>query len=156
MSIKKLESRTYLRDGRAPIPEKESTSRTMSRIKAKNTKPELLLRKAMWKEGIKGYRLHWKKAPGKPDIAFPGRKIAIFVHGCFWHRCPHCGPSLPKTHKDFWKDKFKKNKERDKKKINDLQEDGWKVIIIWECKIKKNIEDCLNKIREVLEIDESN
>ena len=146
----------YIRDGRSPIPEKEITSKIMSRIKGKNTKPEITLRQEMWKIGIKGYRLHWKKASGRPDIAFPSKKVAIFVNGCYWHRCPNCNPSFPKTHQDFWKEKFKQNKERDKNKINDLQEDGWKVIVIWECKIKKNIEECLNKIKDVLIINESN
>lgn len=140
----------YLRDGRAPIPESELTSKIMSKIKAKNTKPEIIFRKALWKDGLKGYRIHWKKVAGKPDIAFPGRKIAIFINGCFWHRCPKCNPPFPNTHQDFWKNKFQKNKERDKKKINDLQEDGWKVIVIWECKIKKNINECLNRIKDVM------
>ena len=151
MSLKK-----YIRDGRSPIPEKEITSKIMSRIRGKNTKPEIILRQEMWRNGIKGYRLHWKKVAGSPDIAFPNKKIAIFVNGCYWHRCPYCNPAFPKTHQEFWKNKFKKNIERDKKKINDLQEDGWKVIVIWECKIKENIDECLKKIKEVLNIDESN
>ena len=142
----------YIRDGRSPIPMKEITSKIMSRIKGKNTKPEIILRKEMWKNGIKGYRLHWNKAPGRPDIAFPGKKVAIFVNGCYWHRCPSCNPPLPKTHQKFWKEKFEKNKKRDKKKINDLQEGGWRVLVIWECKIKENIDECLNKIKEVLNI----
>lgn len=75
----------YIRDGRAPIPEKELTSRIMSAIKAKNTKPEIMLRKALWFEGYSGYRLHWKKVAGRPDICYPRKKVAIFVNGCFWH-----------------------------------------------------------------------
>lgn len=125
----------YIRDGRAPIPKSETTSRIMSKIRAKNTKPEILLRKALWKEGCRGYRLHWKKAPGRPDICFPGKKVAIFVHGCFWHRCPHCKPSMPKTHKKFWQEKFQNNKERDKKKIKALKKQGWEVLTIWECQL---------------------
>ncbi len=148
--MNKNKSREYIRDGRAPIPEKEITSKIMSRIKAKNTKSEILLRKELWKNGIKGYRLHWKKVPGRPDIAFPGKKIAIFVNGCYWHRCPICKPSFPKTHQEFWKDKFNKNKERDKRKINDLQKIGWKVIVVWECKIKNSIEICINRIKKTL------
>ena len=113
--------KTYVRDGRSPIPKKDTTSKIMSRIRGKNTKPEITLRKEMWKNDIRGYRLHWKKVPGRPDIAFPKRKVAIFVNGCFWHRCPYCNPPLPKTHIEFWKAKFYKNKERNKNKINDLQ-----------------------------------
>ncbi|MBT6568273.1 MAG: hypothetical protein HON19_05160 [Flavobacteriales bacterium] len=84
-----IKQKKYTRDGRAPIPDKEITSRLMSSIKDKNTKPELAIRKAMWNNGVKGYRLHWKKVPGKPDIAFPSKKVAIFVNRCYWHRCPN-------------------------------------------------------------------
>lgn len=78
-----IETKEYIRDGRAPIPEKEATSHIMSSIKDRNTKPELILRKALWYNGVKGYRKHWKKVPGRPDIAFPGKKLAVFVNGCF-------------------------------------------------------------------------
>ena len=119
----------------------------MSSNKAKNTKPELKLRKALYADGIRGYRLNWKKVPGKPDIAFPGRKISIFINGCYWHRCPYCELSLPKTNTDFWKKKFEKNIKRDKKKEKELLDLGWTVLVFWECKIKTNIKDCINKIK---------
>lgn len=119
----------------------------MSSNKAKNTKPELKLRKALYADGIRGYRLNWKKVPGKPDIAFPGRKIGIFINGCYWHRCPYCELSLPKTNTDFWKNKFEKNIKRDKKKEKELLDLGWTVLVFWECKIKTNIKDCINKIK---------
>lgn len=140
----------YIRDGRAPIPDSETRSKTMSAIKGKNTKPELVLRKALWHSGIRGYRLHWKNVPGRPDIAFPGKKLAIFVNGCFWHRCPHCQPSLPKTHIDFWQTKFDNNVARDLKKTGMLKNMGWRVIVIWECQIKRNLEDCTHQIKESL------
>ena len=101
----------YIRDKRSPRPLKESTSKVMSANKAKNTKPELLMRKALWHEGIKGYRLNWEKVPGKPDIAFPSKKIAIFINGCYWLRCPKCELPLPNTTTKFWKEKFDKNVE---------------------------------------------
>ncbi|NNL15288.1 MAG: very short patch repair endonuclease, partial [Flavobacteriaceae bacterium] len=126
-------SKSYKRDHRSPMPLNEARSKIMSSIKGKNTKPELLLRKELWSEGIRGYRLHWKKAPGRPDIAFVNRKIAIFVNGCFWHRCPKCNHSLPKHNSSYWKDKFQKNVERDKAKTIQLNEADWKVITIWEC-----------------------
>jgi len=126
----------------------ENISRVMSSNKSKNTKPELLLRKLLWKNGIKGYRLHWKNSPGRPDIAFPGRKKAIFVNGCFWHRCKKCYPHLPKTNIEFWKNKFEKNEIRDKKKIKDLKDSGWDVITIWECDLKNDV----NKVLEYLKI----
>lgn len=136
-------SKVYIRDGRAPIPEKEATSRVMSANKAKNTKPEITLRKALFNNGLRGYRLHWKKVPGRPDIAYPSKKIAIFVNGCFWHRCPYCKPSFPKSNVEFWKNKFKKNKERDKRKKRELEKVGWKVLVFWECQIKNDLETCV-------------
>ena len=140
-------SKTYIRDGRAPIPEKESTSRVMSANKAKNTKPEIVLRQSMWKAGIKGYRLHPKNIVGTPDIAFIKRKIAIFVNGCFWHRCPHCNPSFPKSNIEFWSTKFHKNNERDNAKNESLKNDGWKVLVVWECQIKKGLSAIIESIK---------
>lgn len=141
----------YIRDGRAPVPSDDRTSRLMSSIKAKNTKPELFVRKALWERNIRGYRLHWKKAAGKPDLAFPKRKLAIFVHGCFWHRCPHCSPPLPKSHSIFWQEKFDKNVERDIKKLDLLRKDGWQVIVLWECEIKKDVSKSVMKIQELID-----
>lgn len=146
-----MPKKNYIRDGRAPIPERELTSKVMSSIKGKNTKPEISLRKALWKEGIKGYRIHWKKVPGKPDIAFPGKRIAVFINGCFWHRCPKCNPSTPKSHISFWDEKFKKNKERDIRKQEALLSLGWKVLIIWECEIKKDLDSCVLRVNEIIE-----
>jgi DNA mismatch endonuclease, patch repair protein len=145
------DDKKYIRDGRAPIPEKESTSRVMSANKGKNTNPELTLRKALFQNGMRGYRVHWKIVPGSPDIAYPGKRIAIFVNGCFWHRCPYCNPSYPKTNVEFWSAKFKANQERDKKKNYLLENDGWKEITIWECKIKNDLTFCLNQIKSHLD-----
>ena len=141
----------YIRDGRSPIPQNEVTSKVMSANKGKDTKPELLLRKELWKNNIKGYRLHWKKVPGSPDMAFPKKKLAIFINGCFWHRCPHCNLSLPKSNTEFWKEKFDRNIARDKKKNELLKNIGWKVIVIWECMIKNDILDSVNNIKKELE-----
>jgi DNA mismatch endonuclease (patch repair protein) len=105
--------------------------------KSTNTRPELLVRSLLREAGFPGYRLHWKKAPGKPDIAYPGRKIAIFVHGCFWHRCPLCRPPMPRSHPEYWAEKFRRNVERDRRKVAALQAAGWRVIVVWECELKK-------------------
>ena len=134
--------KTYIRDNRSPIPLNENISRVMSSNKAKNTKPELKLRKSLCANGTKGYRLNWKKVPGSPDIAFPGKKIAIFINGCYWHRCPHCELPLPKTNKEFWEEKFDKNIKRDIKKEKELLDLGWLVLVFWECEIKANIKNC--------------
>jgi len=144
------EIKEYIRDGRAPIPVKESTSRIMSSIKDRDTKPELILRKALWHNGIKGYRIHWKKVPGRPDIAFPGKKLAVFVNGCFWHRCPFCKPPMPKSHSDFWTNKFNKNIKRDQGKIDQLKKIGWETMIIWECQLKNNDIAHVDKIKAIL------
>lgn len=138
----------YIRDGRAPIPTSEATSRVMSANLGKNTKPELALRKALRAIGLPGYRLHWKKASGRPDIAYPGRKIAIFVNGCYWHRCPHCDLPLPKSNTEFWMEKFKRNKERDAEKILKLEGEGWRVLVFWECEIKMDVFTCAGKVKE--------
>lgn len=140
---------SYIRDGRAPIPNKEVTSRIMSLVRAKNTKPEVLLRKALTANKLSGYRLHWNKVPGRPDIAYPKIKLAIFVNGCFWHRCPYCNPSTPKTHKKFWEEKFSQNVDRDKRKNIELRSQGWKVITIWECQIKRDLSKCIHKAQKI-------
>lgn len=140
---------SYIRDGRAPIPDSETTSKVMSSNKGKDTKPEIMMRDALRQVGIPGYRLHWKKAPGRPDITYPGKKIAIFVHGCYWHRCPHCDLLLPKSNTEFWSEKFRKNKERDIKKKRLLENEGWKVLTIWECEIKKDVLECAQRVKEI-------
>jgi DNA mismatch endonuclease, patch repair protein len=138
----------YIRDNRSPTPKNENVSKVMSANKAKNTKPEILFRKSLWASGSRGYRSNYKKAPGSPDIAFPVKKIAIFVHGCFWHRCPKCNYPLPKNNIEFWKNKFEKNKARDIKKIKDLKKAGWKVLVFWECDLKKNMNRSVKKVEE--------
>lgn len=137
----------YQRDGRAPVPILPITSKVMSANKGKGTKPELAMRKAMYAAGIKGYRLNWKKAPGRPDIAFPGKKKAIFINGCFWHRCEKCNPNNPKSNIEFWEKKFSRNKERDLRKVEELQRLGWQVLVVWECEIKNGIHDLVATIK---------
>lgn len=148
--MKSENSITFIRDGRAPIPKSVATSRLMRANKAKNTKPEILFRKALWANGIRGYRLHWNKIPGRPDIAFPARQIAIFINGCFWHRCPHCNLPLPKSNSRFWKAKFEKNVIRDKSKIALLKQGNWRPIIFWECQIKNDVSACLSLVHKTL------
>ena len=140
----------YIRDGRAPIPKSENTSKVMSANKCKNTKPELILQKALIETGIPNFTTHIKEIPGRPDIAYPDRKVAIFVHGCFWHHCPKCNPSLPKSNTEFWKNKFEKNKLRDEKKIKLLKKEGWLVLVFWEHEIKNNVFKCVGKIKRKL------
>ena len=112
------------------------TTKVMRANKRRNTGPELIARKMLRELGYRGYRLDWGKAPGRPDIAFPGRKIAIFVHGCFWHHCPECSRDFPKKRRDYWQPKLERNMERDAQNEAKLEELGWHVIVIWEHELK--------------------
>lgn len=136
--------------GPPPKPSSEATTKVMKANVAKNTRPEIIMRRALTKAGLKDYKLNWKEIPGAPDVAYPKYKIAIFVHGCFWHRCPYCKSTLPKTHRNFWKRKFELNKERDRLKVRKLKKLGWKVFIIWECQIKKNPIKYVEKIKSTI------
>lgn len=107
---------------------KEKRSRIMSAIRSKNTQPEITLRRALWAKGLR-FRVHYGKE--KIDIAFPAKKLAIFVDGCFWHGCP-AHSHLPKSHKNYWHPKLRKNVERDKAKNERLEAEGWKVLRLWE------------------------
>ncbi len=142
--------RTYLRDGRAPIPAREATSRVMSANRGRDTGPEIALRQALWERGIRGYRLHVGDMPGRPDLAFARVKVAVFVHGCFWHRCPHCRLPLPKTHTDWWRAKFEANQRRDKEKARLLREAGWRVLTLWECEVNRSATASANRVKELL------
>ena len=114
----------------------QQRSERMSRIKSSNTKPEMIVRRLVYHSGFR-YRLHVKDLPGKPDLVFKSRKKIIFVHGCFWHQhgCNHY--RMPHSRLDYWIPKLQRNVERDKENINLLQRDGWSVLVIWECEIKK-------------------
>ena len=127
----------------------EVTHKIMSAIKSKDTKPELLLRKALWKYGIR-YRVNYKKLPGKPDIVITKYKIAIFCDGDFWHGHNCKKGKLPSSNIDFWRGKISNNKLRDDKNSDLLIKLGWKVIIIWQCEISKidNRIKILNKLLE--------
>jgi DNA mismatch endonuclease (patch repair protein) len=118
--------------------------------RARDTRPEKTLRSALRARGCTGYRLNWRKAPGRPDIAFPGRRVAIFVHGCFWHHCPRCQQRLPKSHTGFWANKFERNRERDTRKREVLQNLGWIVIECWECELRSKLEESVGRVLEAV------
>jgi len=125
----------------------------MSRVRQKNTKPEIVVRQVLHAMGYR-FRLHNKDLPGTPDIVFPGRRKAIFVHGCFWHRHPGCKKaSTPKTRVDFWASKFAANEARDARKLAELQELGWATMTVWECEIRDP--GLTDKLRAFLEADAS-
>lgn len=112
----------------------------MAAVKSRDTKPELVVRKFLHGMGYR-FRLYCKDLPGKPDIVLPKYNVAIFVHGCYWHRHPGCKKaSTPTTNPEFWKKKFSESTARDQKQQAELRQMGWKVIVIWECEVKKIIE----------------
>ena len=124
----------------APAASSWSVHKSMQGNKRANTKPELVVRERLRAAGLSGYRLQWK-VPGHPDIAWPGKRVAIEVRGCFWHRCPHCNPSTPKKNTDYWQAKFARNIERDEENLRQLTDMGWRVHVIWECQLKKRTID---------------
>ena len=124
----------------APAATDYGTHRSMQGNKGKDTKPELLVRERLREAGLTGYRLQWK-VPGRPDVAWPGRKVAVFINGCFWHRCPRCNPSTPKKNTEYWDAKFARNVERDQENLAALRDDGWTVHVLWECQLKKKTRD---------------
>jgi len=130
----------------------EKRSWLMSRVKAKHTKPELVVRRLVFGMGYR-YRLHAKHLSGSPDLIFPGRKKAIFVNGCFWHGHIGCRSwRLPKTRVEFWKAKIERNQARDKASISLLEAEGWRVLTIWECELKFT-DTLATRLREFIEHD---
>ena len=123
------------RAAKAVEPVDPARSAQMARVRGRDTKPELRVRRALHRAGLR-YRLHAKDLIGKPDIVFPSRRIAIFVHGCFWHRHDDSSCRLarmPKSRLDFWKPKLEGNRARDRRSLSALMAGGWTVLVIWEC-----------------------
>ncbi|MBQ1543077.1 MAG: DNA mismatch endonuclease Vsr [Caulobacteraceae bacterium] len=115
-------------------PEKRSA--VMRRVKGRDTSPELVVRRALWRLGAR-FRLHRRDLPGSPDVVLPGRRLAIFVHGCFWHGhdCPR-GARVPKANQDYWLAKIGRNRARDAAALAALGEAGWRAAVLWECELK--------------------
>lgn len=132
----------------ADVHNKETRSYNMSRIKGKNTKPEMLVRTFLHAQGFR-YRIHAKNLPGKPDIVLPKYKTVIFVHGCFWHGHENCKYFVvPKTRTEWWLNKINGNVENDKKAFAALSNLGWKVIEIWECQLKPT--ECVKTLQQLV------
>lgn len=128
----------------------EQRSNCMSRVKGKNTTPEISLRKQLWTAGFR-YRIH-SNLPGKPDIVLPKYKCVIFVHGCFWHHHQGCNKSkMPKTNAEFWQNKIQANVKRDKANQIDLAKLGWQALVVWECNIKKDVRAVLKDVTDKIQ-----
>lgn len=113
----------------------EQRKLNMSRIRGKDTKPEMLIRRGLHALGLR-YRLHDRSLPGRPDLVFPKYRVVLFIHGCFWHAHGCALSKLPKTRQDFWKAKLLTNAQRDRRATEMLTSAGWRVLIIWECAIR--------------------
>ncbi len=128
---------------------KQKRSEVMSKVRAKNTKPELKVRKALYQMGYR-FRLHRKDLPGKPDICLPKHKTVILVHGCFWHGHNNCkNARVPKSNMPYWTAKLNSNIARDKTHKHNLMKLGWRVIVLWECELK-DVQKLERKIKRLL------
>ena len=129
---------------------REATAKTMRANRSTDTKPELALRKALWAAGLRGYRKNVRKLPGTPDVVFGRARLAVFVHGCYWHQCPRCTRNrVPKTNAAYWEAKFSANAARDARQEAALVEAGWRVLVLWECELKA-IETAVERVRDAL------
>ncbi|WP_084112213.1 very short patch repair endonuclease [Belnapia moabensis] len=135
--------------GRKPFDDVDpARRRVMAAIRSKNTRPERLVRSALHAVGYR-FRVHVSGLPGRPDIVFPQRKVAIFVHGCFWHQHPGCSLArLPRVRLDYWGPKLRRNMERDAANIGKLLDLGWRVHTVWECSLRGNL--WMSNLRDVL------
>ena len=135
----------------ADVHDKKTRSYNMSRIKGKDTKPEMLVRKFLFSKGFR-YRLHVKTLPGKPDILLPKYKTVIFINGCFWHGHENCKYFvIPKTRTEWWLNKINGNKQKDSENFIQLSKIGWKIVTIFECELKRdNLNNTLNRLLDEL------
>ena len=123
---------------------KKQRSETMSKVRSRDTKPELILRCGLHRLGFR-YRLNNNHLPGRPDLVFPKLHAIVLVHGCYWHRHRGCkDASMPKTNVDFWKGKFAENVKRDRQKKKELEKCGWRVIVVWECQLSMYTKETIN------------
>lgn len=127
----------------------ENRHKNMSHIRSRDTKPEKLIRGALFRAGFR-YRICDKRYPGKPDLVFPRYYAVIFINGCFWHAHENCRYfRIPKSNQEFWKNKFKRNRERDEENIKSYQEKCWRICTVWECSIRgKNSRHKIEKVTE--------
>lgn len=121
-------------------------SRMMSGIRSKDTRPEMIVRRYLHSRGFR-YRLHMRKLPGSPDLVLPKYNVAIFVHGCFWHRHGGCRyATIPSSNVERWRVKFDANTERDARNVSMLHAAGWRVIVVWECELRREPKERLDRL----------
>lgn len=126
----------------------EKRSSLMSRIKGKNTRPEMLVRQGLWRAGLR-YRLHDRRLPGRPDLVLPRWHAVVFVHGCFWHQHPGCPyAAVPATRAEFWQQKLSGNRARDARAHGALLASGWRVAVVWECALRQDAERSIRTLEQ--------
>jgi DNA mismatch endonuclease, patch repair protein len=136
---------------RVPVPDSlnaTARSRLMRRVRVRDTAPEMLLRRAMWAAGIRGWRVHVRVLPGTPDVAFVGLRLAVFVDGAFWHGHPdyYRGQSGP-----FWDEKIERNRERDRRVDAELSGLGWHVLRLWDFEVERQTDECVARVRSAMD-----
>jgi len=139
-------------------PATEGARRSFRANRAADTQPEIRLRRALWQAGLRGYRKNLKTLPGKPDIVFSKQRLAIFVHGCFWHGCKKCAQKRnlkPAANAAYWSDKVARNKERDRSALRELREKGWRTLVVWECELKADRAAVIETVAALLECGDS-
>jgi DNA mismatch endonuclease (patch repair protein) len=134
-------------DKRNPHPTSLNARISMIGNVGRGTSPEVALRAALRAAGARGYRLNRRIEGVRPDIVFGPAHAAVFVHGCFWHRCPTCRHPLPRSHRDFWLAKFRRNRQRDRQKRARLERAGWRVIEVWEHEVRDDLARVVRAIR---------
>ncbi|MDG6912899.1 MAG: very short patch repair endonuclease [Nitrososphaerota archaeon] len=139
---------------RPPLASSPRVSVSMRGNRGKGTGPEERLVAALKSTGVRGLRRNAHGLPGRPDLVFTKSRLVVFVHGCFWHRCPHHRWALPKSNTEYWRLKFRLNQERDKRKERELKEAGWRVLTVWECEIHEKLRACVEEVRGAVSLDD--
>ena len=127
----------------------EQRSRTMRAVRSRDTHPERALRRALWAAGVRGWRCHWRAAPGKPDLAWPGKRVAVFVDGAFWHG--HPDRYWPGRSGDYWDEKIERNRARDRRTNAELLEGGWALIRLWDFEVLEDPAGSAAKVIDLVE-----
>jgi DNA mismatch endonuclease Vsr len=127
---------------------KEQRSRIMAAVRGKNTKPEVALRKALYAAGVRGWRCHYRRAPGTPDLAWPARRVAVFVDGAFWHG--HASRHRPGRSGAYWDEKIARNVARDKRVEAELRSQGWEVVRVWDFEVRKHLDEAVARVIDAL------
>lgn len=125
--------------------DKTTRSYVMSRIRGRNTQPEILLRRALFAAGMRGYRVH-APVPGRPDVVFSKARLAVFVDGCFWHQCRKCNIPVPRSNRSYWAPKLARNQARDRRLNRQLRALGWSVLHLWEHEIHRDPLACAARV----------